>query len=301
MDEFCDPFSGAVSNSLVNVATGRAASKATESYLVNMLKRGRKAREKFLCEWDKDSNRFLKPVKRTRVENFAAENANHRPKTPASEIKTKTAESLRDMFIWMVIVVSQNTTFDLWNILSYPITEYPLSLSHCDGTRVTSVKSALLTKMEALQKETITEAELPQTFISIYDGGLVLHSVLSQTSAGASYASIARSVLSTVCSGRRTTEVHLCLDKYVKNSIKDSERKLHGAIDSPYVITGPEQKIRQSGHKLLNNGNFKNEIVKFFWQEWKKDHYYILLAGKTLFASCGGECYQYVPDDECRD
>ena len=66
--------------------------------------------------------------------------------------------------------------------------------------------------------------------------------------AGTSYASIAKTV---VCSGRGSDEVHVCLDKYVVNSIKDSERQLRGATNQPYGITGPDQKIRQSGQKLL--------------------------------------------------
>lgn len=112
---------------------------------------------------------------------------------------------------------------------------------------------------------------------------------------GASYASIARTMLSVVCSGS-ASEIHLCLDKYVENSIKDSERKLRGAVDSVYVITGPDQTIRQSGKKLLTNGVFKNELAKFILKEWGKDHYWNIFGGKTLLASYGGECFQYVPN-----
>ena len=63
MDEFCNPFANEVSSSLVNVVTGRDASKSTESYLVNTLKRGEESREQFLQEWEKDSRRFLKLVR----------------------------------------------------------------------------------------------------------------------------------------------------------------------------------------------------------------------------------------------
>ena len=189
-------------------------------------------------------------------------------------MRTRVAESLRDIFICMIMVVSENSTFDLRNILSYPITNYPLSLAHCDGTRVKSDKSSLMRKIECFQNNIITtEAELPDSHTSIYDGGLVLHSILSQIGVGASFASIARTVLLSVCSGK-ASEVHLCLDKYIVNSIKDSERELRGSVKCPYVITGPEQRIRQSGQKLLNIVEFKNEISKSFLHEWQKDHYY---------------------------
>ena len=159
-----------------------------------------------------------------------------------------------------------------------------------------TTKSALLKKLESLQTATIMDGELLSSYVHVYDGGLLLHSVLSQTNIGASYASIARTMLSVVCSGR-ASEVHVCLDKYVENSIKDSERKLRGAVDSAYVITGSDQTIRQSGKKLLTNGVFKNELAKFLLKEWGKDHYWNTLGGKTLFASYGGECFQFIPDE----
>ena len=194
----------------------------------------------------------------------------------------------------MIVVVAQKGALDLQHILSYPITTYPLSLAHCDGSLVKTDKSALLRYLESLQHE--VTVDIPRNYVHILDGGLLLHSVLSQTHIGTSYGAIARTILSTICTGR-STEVHLCLDKYVPNSIKDSERKIRGAVDSQYIISGPEQKIRQSGQKLLQNGIFKNEFGKFLLREWKKDHYWHLLEGKILVASFGGECYQYVPDD----
>ena len=68
-------------------------------------------------------------------------------------------------------------------------------------------------------------------------------------------------------------------------------------MNALYNITGSEQTIRQSGQKLLQNGNFKDELARFLLKEWGKDHYCHFLAGKTLYASYGGECYQYVPDE----
>ncbi|XP_030837116.1 uncharacterized protein LOC105437992 [Strongylocentrotus purpuratus] len=296
IDETCNPFSDDAPTSLVNLATGQAASKETTSYLLETLQRGQEARDKFRDEWNKDSARFLKPVKRIRVKNFAAQNVKQKTKLPAS-MKAKTnAESLRDMFIRMIVVIAQKTSFDLRYVLSYPITTYPLSLAHCDGMYMKTNKSALLRSLESLQTENISEAGVLQGHVRVYDGGLLLHSVLSQTNTGASYSSIARNMVSLVLSGK-STEVHVCLDKYVGNSIKDSERKLRGALDTVYEITGPDQTIRQSGQKLLANGVFKNELAKFLLREWGNDHHSYIYHGKTLFASYGGECYQYTPDE----
>lgn len=296
MDEFCNPFSDDAPSKLVNITTGQAVSDTTQSYLLNMLKRGEEERDKFQNEWDSNQNRFLQPLKRMTVHNFAAQNTKKKVKLPACTKAKANAESLRDMFVRMVIVIAEKTSFNLEKVLCYPITTYPLSLAHCDGSHVKTEKSALLKKLESFQTEYITENEKPVTYAQVYDGGLLLHSILVQTNVGASYASIARNVLSVVCSGA-ATEVHVCLDKYLENSIKDSERHLRGANDSAYVITGPEQNIRQTGQKLLSNGIFKNELSKFLLKEWSKKHYWHLFGGKRLIASFGGECLQYIPEE----
>ena len=54
--------------------------------------------------------------------------------------------------------------------------------------------------------------------MKVYDGGILLHFTLLQTNMGASYASIAPTILLVVFSGR-TSKVHVCLDKYIENSI----------------------------------------------------------------------------------
>lgn len=295
IDDFCNPFMVDAPTYLVNLSTGRKVSKATEEYLLNSLDRGLECRRKFLEEWEKNSERFLQPIRRTKVQNFAAENI--KTKVPVMQKAITNAESLRDVFIRMIVAIAKETTLDLKNVLSFPITSYPLSIAHCDGSHVKANKSALLSKLEALQTDQVTETTLPENYAQVYDGGLLLYSIVSQTNIGASYGSLARTILSTVCKGR-ASEVHVCLDKYIENSIKDSERKARGAVDMQYSITGPEQKMRQSGKKLLENGVFKNELGKFLLQEWGKDCNWSIFGRKTLVASHGGECFRFVPDEQ---
>ena len=80
--------------------------------------------------------------------------------------------------------------------------------------------------------------------------------------------------------------------------LKDSKRELFGFAKCHYVTTGPEQTILQSGQKLLNNVEFRSEISEFFLREWQKGHYYCLFSGKVLYVFHGGECYEFVPNNE---
>lgn len=297
IDTFCNPFSDEAPSTLVNIATGRAANAATQSYLLSTIRRGQEAREKFEEEWDENRKRFTQPIKKVKVANFAAENTKKGPLASASKRAQTNAENLRDAFVKMIVVASQDSAVDLRHILKYPIIKYPLAFAHCDGSLVKTDKSSLLHHLEAVQMETINELDHPELYTHVYDGGLLLHSILSQTSIGASYASIARTILSVICASKGK-EVHICLDKYLEDSIKGSERKLRGAVDSAYNITGPEQTIRQSGKKLLANGMFKDQLGRFLLQEWGKEHYWHILEGKTVIASFGGDCLSFVPDKE---
>ena len=192
INEFCNPFADNPPASLVNLATGRAATKATEVFLVETLQRGQVARETFLSEWENDQKRFLKPVKRVTVSNFASENEKKKKqqKVPAAQTALKSNQSLRDLFIRMIVAVAENTNFDLNHVLTYPITMYPLTLAH----------SAFLNKLEEFQTE--VERDFPERCIKVYDGGLLIHSTLSMVNVGVTYGSIARTILSVICSGR---------------------------------------------------------------------------------------------------
>ena len=131
----------------------------------------------------------------------------------------------------------------------------------------------------------------------IFDGGLVLHSVLSTTTSGTNFGSIARNILSSECSGG-SSEVFVCFDHYRALSIKQCEREIRGTEDRVYFISGTNQILKQAGSQVLKNCNFKEELSKFLLQEWKKDYYVPFIRGKTVFASHAGSCFSYTCDSK---
>lgn len=92
----------------------------------------------------------------------------------------------------------------------------------------------------------------------------------------------------------------------MEESIKDSERKLRGAVDSPYTITGPDQKMRpRVGRKCwqteisrmsLGSSCKKSgsKILPPYFQ-WKNCHrisWRRLLSVSTRLPACNSYCYQ---------
>ena len=291
IEETCNPFR-IEEPTLINIATGKAASSSTSEYLLSTLERGEMAKVSFHSEWEGDPKRFFKPVKRIPIKHFASETLRTRRTVVAKVIN---AENLRDVFTRILLVAARNTRLDMRTLLRYPITDYPMALAHPDGVPIKTEKARLLKKLESLQVTTEAFSELAAD-TKIFDGCLIVHSMLSQTAAGMTYGQIARQILASVCTGS-ATEIHLCLDRYQKDSIKEGERRLRGADDREYVITGSHQTTKHSGQQLLKNSIFKNELAKFLLGEWSKDAYGPLLRGKEFFASHGGQCYRYAFDN----
>ena len=74
LNQTCNPFSINAPVNLVNISSGKAANEETKKFLLGTLERGRKLRLQFVGECSVDGSRFFKPVPRTKVFNFAAEN-----------------------------------------------------------------------------------------------------------------------------------------------------------------------------------------------------------------------------------
>ena len=89
----------------------------------------------------------------------------------------------------MLVVISQKTNFDLKHVISCPITEFPLSIVHSDGSRMTTPKCKFLDKLVSKQNEFDHTPILPID-VTLLDGGLLLHSFLSSIGEISSYQKI---------------------------------------------------------------------------------------------------------------
>lgn len=148
--------------------------------------------------------------------NFTMENV--KKKRPAAKGKSK-ADGLREAFIRILVIISEKTSFNLRHVMTFPITEYPLSITHADGTGLKTHKSKLLKKLEDLQTG-FTETPLPNINVTFIDGGLLIHS-LSAIGNITSYGQFARNLLAYVC-GSQGGEIHVLFDTYIPNTLKAS-------------------------------------------------------------------------------
>ena len=107
-----------------------------------------------------------------------------------------------------------------------------------------------------------TKTPLPLIDVTWVDSGLLIHSFLSAIAKITSYGNLTRTLLAYVC-GSGGNEIHLLFDTYHPMSLNVSERKLRGADDRPFLITGPEQPPIQGCQRLLQNGIFNDQLAMF--------------------------------------
>jgi len=295
LNSTCNPFANDAPADLVNISSGKAANELTKNFLLGTLERGKTLRLQFEDECLVDGSRFLKPVARTKMLNFAAENVK-RSKT--AMLKVSAAEGVRDVFGRILAIVAKTSdTLDLHHILGYPITEVPLSLAHSDGTPLKTDKATLTKTLENKQETVLTDLSLPSIKATVIDGGIMLHETVMQHSKS-TYGIMARDLLAKICSCRGE-QVHLVLDKYQSPSIKDAERNLrYSSTPQTFIITGPDQAQRQSGAELLKNGSFKDAFALFLMEEWKKPQYGPILGNKAVYISHGGTCMKMESKEE---
>ena len=90
---------------------------------------------------------------------------------------------VRDVFGRILAVAAKTSSvLDMLHILSYPVTEVPLSLAHCDGTPLKTEKATLTKTLERRQEVVLVDASLPPIIATVIDGGIIFHETVLQHS-----------------------------------------------------------------------------------------------------------------------
>ena len=66
---------------LFNLKTGKQVTKAAETYLLNVMKEGKRQRDAFISQCQEDTDRFEKPIRKVQVNNFITVNFMERNKS----------------------------------------------------------------------------------------------------------------------------------------------------------------------------------------------------------------------------
>ena len=171
-------------------------------------------------------------------------------------------------------------------VLSFPLTPTPLSLSHADGTMLKTQKSKL---MEELESRIFSEKPNHVDVTSI-DAMFFLH---LWKDVPATFGTIARFLLIKAFA-QKGKNIHLVFEKAVSPSIKDCERDSRSGYEercSQYQITGPNQRRPSNWLNALRFDQFKVTLNSFLVSAWEENSLTEIFQGKCLHVNNDDICY----------
>ena len=220
---------------------------------MNVNKIGQKAREAFIIQCIKDPKRFEERIPRHKILSFANEGASYSLR--GANNKLMAVEMVRDLF-GSILFLALQRKIDMAEVLSFPLTPTPLSLSHADGTMLKTQKSKL---MEELESRIFSEKP-NHVDVTIIDAMFLLH---LWKDLPATFGTIARFLL-TKAFAQKENNIHLVFDKVVSPLIKDCKCDSTSGYQergSQYQITGPKKEDQVTGKTHFNSTILKLLLI----------------------------------------
>ena len=196
----------------------------------------------------KDPTRFNKSIKRQTIHSFATEGGTKNIKV--GDGKTISACLIRDLFS-SILFLSLERKADMAEVLSYPLTPVPLSLSHVDGTVLKTKKSTLTSTLEI---KVITRPP-DIVYETVIDASFFLY---LQYNLPSTFGQVAKVILSNI----KKAKGNIIL------SIKDSERNNRASVTTSFQVTGSSQKRPSNWLEAMKNTSFKISLNKFLVEYW---------------------------------
>ena len=220
-----------------------------------------------------DPTRFSKSIKRQTIHSFATEGGTKNIKV--GDGKTISACLIRDLFS-SILFLSLKRKADMAEVLSYPLTPVPLSLSHVDGTVLKTKKSTLTSTLEI---KVITR---PPDIVheTVIDASFFLY---LQYNLPSTFGQVAKVILSNIKKAKGNVIL----------SIKDSERNNRASVTTSFQVTGSSQKRPSNWLEAMKNTSFKISLNKFLVEYWNDNSLVDLIGEKILHVNFCDACYKY--------
>ena len=235
-----------------------------------------------------DPTRFNKSIKRQTIHSFATEGGTKNIKV--GDGKTISACLIRDLF-GSILFLSLERKADMAEVLSYPLTPVPLSLSHVDGAVLKTKKSTLTSTLEI---KVITR---PPDIVheTVIDASFFLY---LQYNLPSTLGQVAKVILSNKKKARGNV-IHFIFDKWISPSIKDSKKNNCASVTTSFQITGSSQKRPSNWLEAMKNTSFEISLNKFLVEYWNDNSLVDLIGEKILYVNFCDACYKYQVVSNC--
>lgn len=248
---WCNPFDlDNVPKQLINICTGKVATKEIEKSLSNYLER---AAEKTTNIFERSVESFWRPIKRDKIMTFK-----DGTKKPISLSKKVVVGS--EFMFRRIMCAARFQEIDINDLLSYELTLVPSALFHEDGSMRKSAKAELCHRLE----QNTEKMDLPPNVDSYIIDGMVLIQELKPTSS-MTFNDLGQIFLKRILSSGRKYNARrftVIFDNYISQSLKSAERLRRGESSdiTEYKVSG-SRKVPVFKDFLKSSANKKSLLI----------------------------------------
>ena len=211
---FMNPFTIEDDTALYNISSGAKVPKDIEQDVLQAESHGRTQKEAFIEERLKENDKFFEPIKKLNLKTMASNTKSVKIKLSQNKvIELKHQGNIA----FQLLVMSQNTSLPLNEVMAYQLTPIPYSLGTPDGFLNKNNKALGL---KTLTNDMDDSMQPPQDkTLMIVDGNALYHSLVEVPD---TLKGVCEKIFSLIPG---SSDVIFSTDMYEPESIKSSERK----------------------------------------------------------------------------
>ncbi|CAB4001807.1 Hypothetical predicted protein [Paramuricea clavata] len=221
---------------LVNISNGMEVDAFTADGILNAEELGEYQFSEF-CQKNlfTDDPDIFNSIKKNKLKTFSSDNIKIKNcKGQLIALKTD-----RNLFAWL-LVMSKSQELDLKELLSYSLSDYPLSLAMVTGGLVKTAKSKMFEILKSMVEDPVVNFEsIGERNALIVDAFVILHAMKGSWKTISDFADATFALLMKLARQSKAVRLDFVEDRYPVISIKNAERSRRAAQGVQRV---PEQK-----------------------------------------------------------
>ena len=278
---------------LVNITSGVELPKQSVKSLLDAEKLGEGQFAAF-CEDNLLSEKpdIFTQIKRNKLMTFSSKTKTMTDKKG----QTIAVKSTRNLFA-RLLVISKTREIDLKGLLSFSLSEFPLSIATASGDLVKTTKSKMFEILEKTAGSPVVEADSLQNRTAlIVDAMAVVQAMKGKWRTFGEFADTLFSFLLSLVKQWKAVRLDFVADRYPSLSIKNVERAKRAAQGVQRVhIYNKDQTIPKQWKKYLSCGDNKESLAVFLCGHWSTYHSAQMKNLESFYVTSADKCYLLSP------
>lgn len=278
---------------LVNITSGVELQKDAAKNLLDANSLGENQFTAF-CEDNLlgDNRDIYAKIKRNKLRTFSCKSK----KVTDSKGQTIAVKSTRNLFA-RLLVISKTRKIDLKSLLSFSLSEFPLSIATSSGDLVKTTKSKMFEVLEKTASNSLVDVKnLPNETALIVDAMAVVQTMKGKWRTFGDFADSIFAYLMNLAKKWNAVRLDFVVDRYPTLSIKNAERAKRATRGVQRIhIYSKNQNIPKQWKKFLSSGDNKESLAVFLCDHWSTYCSSLMKSLESFYVTSTGKCYLLLP------